>query len=155
MIGCVIEFLPDPWQRQRKSKKNKISGARFSVAARKCARVEACPRRRWLWQPTWAAGCALSARCKLPLRMLACAPCVCPLNSLLRPPAPPPRAAQTAALAALLLASDHVGVFHRRLLCCLRVLDVLLVLPAPLRPLQQPPLPPRAQPPLACARRRL
>ena len=88
---------------QRKSKNNKFSGARFSVAAQQCARVEACTRQQWLWQPTWAACCAFSARCKLPLRMLACAPCVCPPNSLLRPPATPPRAAQAEALAALLL----------------------------------------------------
>ena len=113
---------------QRKSKKSSRPKISKSVPALQCARVEACPRRRWLWQPTWAAGCALFACCKLSLRMLACAPCVCPLNSLLCPPAPPPRAAQTAALAALLLASDHVSVFHRRLLRCLRVLDVLLVL---------------------------
>ena len=88
---------------QRKSKKSSRPKISKSVPALQCARVEACPRRRWLWQPTWAAGCALFACCKLSLRMLACAPCVCPLNSLLCPPAPPPRAAQTAALAALLV----------------------------------------------------
>ena len=88
---------------QRKSKNSSLPKISKRVAAQKCARVEACPRRRWLWQPTWAACCAFSARCKLPLLMLACAPCVCPPNSLLRPPAPPPRAAQAEALAALLL----------------------------------------------------
>ena len=88
---------------QRKSKNDSPPKISKSIAARKCARVEAWPWRRWLWQPTWAAGCALSARCKLPLRMLACAPCVSPPNSLLRPPATPPRAAQAGALAALLL----------------------------------------------------